>query len=59
MQMVAALYEEIASYQLYAYQETSSAPSTTLWKKVSILLAVAQLTTEMMELTTHKLPHGI
>ncbi|XP_064627577.1 activating transcription factor 7-interacting protein 1-like [Lineus longissimus] len=40
MQMVAALYEEIASYQLYAYQETSSAPSTTLWKKVGDVKAL-------------------
>ncbi|XP_039755355.1 activating transcription factor 7-interacting protein 1 [Pararge aegeria] len=33
-------YEEIASYQLYAYQETSSPPSTTLWKKIGDVKAL-------------------
>jgi hypothetical protein len=33
-------YEEIASYQLYAYQEGSAAPSTTLWKKVGDVKAL-------------------
>lgn len=29
---------EIASYQLFAYQETSAPPSTSLWKKVNVFL---------------------
>ncbi|CAG9089046.1 unnamed protein product [Plutella xylostella] len=33
-------YEEIASYQLYAYQETSSPPSTMLWKKIGDVKAL-------------------
>jgi hypothetical protein len=33
-------YEEIASYQLYAYQEGSAQPSTTLWKKVGDVKAL-------------------
>nr|XP_021189322.2 activating transcription factor 7-interacting protein 2 [Helicoverpa armigera]XP_021189323.2 activating transcription factor 7-interacting protein 2 [Helicoverpa armigera]XP_021189325.2 activating transcription factor 7-interacting protein 2 [Helicoverpa armigera] len=33
-------YEEIASYQLYAYQETSSPPSTALWKKIGDVKAL-------------------
>lgn len=33
-------YEEIASYQLYAYQEGSAPPSTTLWKKVGDVKAL-------------------
>ncbi|XP_034839154.2 uncharacterized protein [Maniola hyperantus] len=34
-------YEEIASYHLYAYQETMSPPSTALWKKIGDVKAVA------------------
>ena len=33
---------EIASYQLFAYQETSAAPQTTLWKKVSLLKKIKE-----------------
>lgn len=33
-------YEEIASYQLYAYQETSAPPSTALWKKIGDVKAL-------------------
>lgn len=33
-------YEQIASYQLYAYQETSSPPSTALWKKIGDVKAL-------------------
>ncbi|XP_061728216.1 GATA zinc finger domain-containing protein 14-like [Cydia pomonella] len=33
-------YEEIASYQLYAYQETTSPPSTALWKKIGDVKAL-------------------
>ncbi|KAJ8713675.1 hypothetical protein PYW07_014045 [Mythimna separata] len=33
-------YEEIASYQLYAYQETSTPPSTSLWKKIGDVKAL-------------------
>lgn len=33
-------YEEIASYQLYAYQETSSPPNTSLWKKIGDVKAL-------------------
>lgn len=33
-------YEEIASYQLFAYQETSSPPSTLLWKKIGDVKAL-------------------
>ncbi|KAJ8715924.1 hypothetical protein PYW08_013209 [Mythimna loreyi] len=33
-------YEEIASYQLYAYQETTSPPSTSLWKKIGDVKAL-------------------
>ncbi|KAJ9592700.1 hypothetical protein L9F63_015617, partial [Diploptera punctata] len=33
-------YEEIASYQLYAYQEGSAQPNTNLWKKVGDVKAL-------------------
>ncbi|KAJ2943590.1 hypothetical protein O0L34_g16699 [Tuta absoluta] len=33
-------YEEIASYQLYAYQETSAPASTSLWKKIGDVKAL-------------------
>lgn len=33
-------YEEIASYQLYAYQETTQPPSTSLWKKIGDVKAL-------------------
>ena len=29
-------HSEITNYQLFAYQETSAAPSTNLWKKVTL-----------------------
>jgi hypothetical protein len=31
-------HADIASYQLFAYQEGTSPPSTSLWKKVDIKL---------------------
>ncbi|XP_044747340.1 activating transcription factor 7-interacting protein 1 [Coccinella septempunctata] len=34
-------YEAIASYQLYAYQETSAVPSTDMWRKVGDVKAMA------------------
>lgn len=34
------LFEQIASYQLYAYQETNSPPSTALWKKIGDVAAL-------------------
>lgn len=33
-------YEEIASYQLFAYQETSLPPNTALWKKIGDVKAL-------------------
>nr|CCX34999.1 windei [Blattella germanica] len=46
-------YDEIASYQLYAYQEGSAQPSTTLWKKVgdvkALPLPMACTLTQFME----------
>lgn len=33
-------YEEVASFQLYAYQETSTPPSTALWKKIGDIKAL-------------------
>ncbi|XP_053606132.1 activating transcription factor 7-interacting protein 2 [Plodia interpunctella] len=33
-------YEEIASYQLYAYQETNAPPNTSLWKKIGDVKAL-------------------
>ena len=29
-------HSEVTNYQLFAYQETSAAPSTNLWKKVTM-----------------------
>ncbi|KAF5285987.1 hypothetical protein FQR65_LT12984 [Abscondita terminalis] len=34
-------YEAIASYQLYAYQETTSAPNSDMWRKVGDVKALA------------------
>ena len=31
-------HAEIASYQLFAYQEGSTPPTTALWKKVCIIM---------------------
>ncbi|KAL1517661.1 hypothetical protein ABEB36_001396 [Hypothenemus hampei] len=35
------LYEAIASYQLYAYQETNATPNTNMWRKVGDVKALA------------------
>ncbi|XP_076263162.1 fibronectin-III type domain-containing protein windei [Rhynchophorus ferrugineus] len=35
------LFEDIASYQLYAYQETSAPPNTEMWRKVGDVKALA------------------
>ncbi|XP_069701502.1 trichohyalin-like isoform X3 [Periplaneta americana] len=46
-------YEDIASYQLYAYKEGSAQPSTTLWRKVgdvkALPLPMACTLTQFME----------
>lgn len=34
-------YEEIASYQLFAYQETTGVPNTEMWRKVGDVKALA------------------
>lgn len=38
--MKSGQYSDIASYQLFAYQEGSSPPSTSLWKKISDVKAL-------------------
>lgn len=35
------VYEKIASYQLFAYQETTAAPNTLHWKKIGDVKALA------------------